>query len=82
MTSIPFDPPRWQEDGRMYPPQRDNMTVVEGHPDVKRFRSRQHITFIGDNGAIEIRSRRGDTILSKPGADGVPIDRLLARGES
>jgi hypothetical protein len=57
------------------------MRVVAGHPYVKRFRSRQHVTFIGDNGAIEIQSQHGDTILSKPGSDGQSIAQLLSRGE-
>ena len=81
LTGIPFDPPRWQEDGRMYPPQMDNMRVVAGHLGVKRFRSRQHVTFIGDNGAIEIQSASGGTILSKAGSDGQSIAQLLSRGE-
>src|SRR3954451_19500465 len=70
MTSIPFDPDNWQNDGRMYPPQMDSMRPVAGRDDVRRFRSRGHNTLIGDNGAIEIRDLSGRVILSKTGADG------------
>ena len=36
MTSIPFDPANWQNDGRMYPPQMDSLRTVLGRGDVKR----------------------------------------------
>lgn len=70
MTSIPCDPSKWQTDGRMYPPQMDSMKPVPGRPDMRRFRSKQHNTLIGDNGAIEIKTLSGDLVLFKPGADG------------
>jgi len=70
MTSIPFDPPNWMKDGRLYPPQMDNMKVVPGRPDLKRFRSKGHSTTIGVNGAIEVREILGRLVLDKPGADG------------
>jgi hypothetical protein len=70
MTSIPFDPDNWQTDGRLYPPQMDNIRMVPDRPDVRRFRSKGHSTLIGNNGAIEIRSASGQVVLSKPGADG------------
>lgn len=70
LTSIPFNPDTWQTDGRMYPPQQDSIRVIDGHPNVKRFRSRSHNTFFGDNGAIEIRAVTGETVIfTKPGAD-------------
>jgi hypothetical protein len=78
MTSIPFDPANWQSDGRMYPPQMDNLKEVPGRPEVKRFRSLKHNTLIGDNGAIAIRELTGQTIFSKPGSDG----RLIENGPS
>ena len=70
LTSIAFDPDNWQTDGRMYPPQMDSLRSVPGRPDVKRFRSKQHSTLIGDNGAIEIRDGHDGSIFTKPGADG------------
>jgi hypothetical protein len=73
MTSIPFDPANWQNDGRMYPPQPDSLRAVPGRPDVRRFRSKGHNTLVGDNGAIEIRDLSGRPVLSKPGADGRTI---------
>jgi hypothetical protein len=70
MTTIPFDPANWQNDGRMYPPQMDSQRAVPGRTDVRRFRSRSHNTLIGDNGAIEIRDLSSRAVLSKPGSDG------------
>lgn len=73
MASIPYDPPSWMTDGRMYPPQADNMYPVPGRPNVKRFRSREHSMLIEDNRAITVRDKAGKTIFSKPGADGRAI---------
>jgi hypothetical protein len=70
MTSIPFDPPNWMTDGRLYPPQVDNMRDLPGRSDVKQLRSRRHITLIAQNGAIEIQDSLGRAILVKPGTDG------------
>src|SRR5262245_22493230 len=70
MTSIPFDPANWQNDGRMYPPQLDSLRAVPGRSDVRRFRSKAHNTLIGDNGAIEIQDLSARPVLTKPGADG------------
>jgi hypothetical protein len=72
MTSVPYDPANWQTDGRLYPPQMDNMKDLPGHPEVKRFRTRRHYVLIGPNGAIEIQERTGRAILAKLGADGKP----------
>jgi len=73
MTSIPFDPANWQNDGRMYPPQFDSRRAVRGRSDVSRFRSRSHNTFVGDNGAIQIRDLSGRVVLTKAGADGLGL---------
>jgi hypothetical protein len=75
MTSIPFDPSNWQNDGRMYPPQWDSLRAVPGRSDVRRFRSKAHNTLIGANGAIEIRDLSGRTVFTKPGADGRTVGR-------
>ena len=73
MTSILNDPSQWMTDGRMYPPQFDNMVIAPGRPDLKQFRSRRHKTMIANNGAIEIRDLADRPIFSKPGADGLGI---------
>lgn len=69
-TAIPFDPTAWQTDGRMYPPQDDARRAVPGHPDVVRFRSRAHNTFIRSNGAFEIQATSGEVLVQRPGLDG------------
>lgn len=73
LTDSPYDPERWQEDGRLYPPFDDSFREVPGHPRLRRFRSLAHNTYIGDNGAIEIRNLAGEVELEKPGADGKRI---------
>jgi hypothetical protein len=70
MTDIPNRPGNWQTDGRMYPPEPDSEREVDDRPDLTRYRSRGHNTFIRDNGAIEIRTVRGQLLFSKPGQDG------------
>lgn len=70
MTSIPYDPTKWQSDGRLYPPMLDNMRPVENHPKVRRFRSVAHNTFLGDNGAIQIQTLDKKIQLDKKGFDG------------
>lgn len=76
-SGVPHEPDNWQSDGRMYAPRKDNRRSVSGHPRVDRYRSSAHNTFLGRNGAIEIRAvqpgvppERGEILLSKPGADG------------
>ncbi len=76
MTSIPNDPANWMTDGRMYPPQLDNVRSVKGRPDLKRYVSRAHRTFIRDNGAIEIRDLKGKVVFAKLGGDGQPIGKV------
>ena len=71
MTNIPFDPARWDEDGRMYPPQLDSKRSVTNLPGVSRYRSKNHSALIGENGSISITvGHSGQVIFSKPGADG------------
>ena len=67
---------------RMYPVQDDNVNDVAGHPAVRQLTSVGEQTFIGANGAIEIRSKRradgslslspvqGRVLFARPGADG------------
>jgi hypothetical protein len=70
-SGVPFDPAHHRTDGRMYPPQDDNASDVEGHVDVTSYRSRGHETFVAKNGAFEIRDiRKGQVVIHKPGSDG------------
>jgi hypothetical protein len=63
--------PQWETDGRMYPPQIDSVRKVDGFPTVRRYRSSNHNTFIGSNGAIEIRQVVPELVqFAKPGANG------------
>jgi hypothetical protein len=70
LTSAPYDPERWQTDGRIYPPTQEGMRSIKGRPEVRRYRHTSHDTLIGVNGSIEIRDRRSDRIIfSKAGTD-------------
>jgi len=70
LSGTAFNPERWQSDGRMYPPQRDNRHAVADHSTVVRYRSRAHHTYISANGALEITDLSGAIVLRKAGADG------------
>ena len=71
MTAIPNDAENWQTDGRLYPPQLDNVRAVPNKAAIKRFRSFRHNTYIGENGSIEIEVVESrEVIFSKAGEDG------------
>jgi len=70
MSGIPFDPGRWRSDGRLYPPQLGQERRVAGMRGVRVFRSVGHRTYIGRNGALEIRTLDGSQVFQKAGADG------------
>ncbi len=76
LTAIPFDPSNWQSDGRMYPPQADNIHSMPGRPGLKRVRTLGHNIFIAANGAMHFRMLGGSDVFSKPGADGKGIADL------
>ena len=57
LKPYPNEPDRWMELPRLFPPQTDRMSSVEGC-DVKRFDSLRHVTYIAGNGAMEVRSLR------------------------
>lgn len=74
LTAIPYNPEKWREDGRLYPPQPDSQRPVTGREDVIRLRSKGHSTFIRDNGAIEVVSLdTGETVFRAPGVDGKEV---------
>lgn len=75
LTEIPYQPERWQTDGRMYPPQEDQAREVVGREDLVRYRSRGHSTYIRSNGAIEIRDHlTGQVVFNKHGVDGAGVE--------
>lgn len=79
LTDIPYNPDRWMEDGRLYPPLQDGWRAVPGYPAVTRMRSVSHNTYIAANGAVEIRlasdpvappDANSTPVFAVPGADG------------
>jgi hypothetical protein len=71
LTGIPNNPQNWKNDGRLYPPQRDNWFEVPGRSGITRMRTKAHNVFIASNGAIEIRTvKTGQVVFSKPGFNG------------
>jgi hypothetical protein len=70
LTTAPNVPANWMTDGRIYPPQADKQRAVKGCPDLKKYLSRGHDTFIRDNGAITTTLKDGTIVFDKPGADG------------
>lgn len=54
-----------------YPPRHDRCYAVDGFPEVVRYRSAGHNTYIAKNGAIEVRLVATDQVeFTKPGASG------------
>ena len=75
-SNIPYSPNEWMSDGRMYPPQIDNKMVTD-NPNINRYRSKQHNTYIGTNGSIKIVEINGNkTIIDKAGLDQRKVDEL------
>ena len=77
LSGVPYDPTAWMNDGRMYPPKQNAARPVPGKPALTRYRSRQHNTFVGTNGAIRIEDvLSGKVLINKPGHNGLHVDDL------
>lgn len=74
LTTFPDAPDGWADDGRLYPPQDDNLRSVAGRNDLVRYRNRGHNTYIRTNGAIEIRTLDGEIVFQKAGGDGKGVE--------
>jgi hypothetical protein len=62
MTPIPYDPANCATDGRMYLPQPDSARRVRDCPDVARYRSVGHNTFVATDGALLITDLKGNVL--------------------
>jgi hypothetical protein len=70
LTTTPNNPASHDTDGRLYPPQMDNCKETPDRPGSLRCRSKQHYTYFGPDGSIEIVNvADSKTIFSKPGAN-------------
>jgi hypothetical protein len=73
-SGVPYNPEEPGTDGRMYPPHERFRYLKWECASVRCYRQVAHATFVADNGAVEIRSRKGaelgEVIFSKPGQDG------------
>ncbi len=58
-SGIPYDPTEPGTDGRMYPPTASFRFAKLEVPGLRCYRQVAHVTFVADNGAIEIRPRIG-----------------------
>lgn len=70
-SGVPNNPASWQTDGRLYPPQKDRVYAVPGFPEVLRYNSFKHDTYVASNGAIEVKIiATGAVHFEKSGANG------------
>ena len=70
-SGVPNNPTNWKTDGRLYPPQKDRVYAVSGFPEVLRYNSFKHDTYISSNGAIEVKIiSTSEVQFTKAGANG------------
>lgn len=75
-SGTPYSPEKWQDDGRLYPPNEDFARPISDS--VKEFRHVSHSTFIATNGAFEIvRRRDGHVEIAKAGRDRDRLKRSI-----
>jgi len=81
-SGVPNNPATWETDGRLYPPQADNASTPKEYPEVIRYRSVAHWTYIAPNGAfrIEIIASR-KVLIDRFGQDGRPVEAYAAPSE-
>ena len=56
-SGVPFDPPNWMKDDRIYPPQ-DDSERASARPGAVLFVTKAQNIWFADNGAIRIERRR------------------------
>lgn len=73
-SGLPYDPPSWRVNRRLYGPDPAFERELPGWSTVRKFRQTEHSTFIGANGSFEIQwdkpsPRAGEVVFSKKGSD-------------
>ncbi|HLL89997.1 MAG TPA: hypothetical protein VK324_11910 [Tepidisphaeraceae bacterium] len=72
LSGVAYNSTTLGRDGRLYPPMWDNTMRPPDRPEVWHLRSKNHVSLVGTNGAIEIRSIVPDErVYEKPGDDGL-----------
>jgi hypothetical protein len=74
MTNEPYDPTKWREHDRIYPPQGDRERRPSEVDGARVFWTLAHEVIVGFNGAIVMRKRKTFEVeFSKAGHDGREI---------
>ena len=74
MTNDPYDPTRWNEHDRIYPPHLDRERVPSEVAGARVFWTFAHEVIVGFNGAIVMRKRKSlEVEFRKAGHDGQEI---------
>jgi hypothetical protein len=83
-SGVAYNPDEPGTDGRMYPPETQFRYVAWEKAEVRCYRQTAHASFIGMNGAVEIRTRRGSDlgiiVFEKAGKDGKKVTEDDAPG--
>lgn len=70
-SGVPYNPPSWATDGRIYPAQDDNRKKPTHPKAALEYVHKQHRSQFGANGAIRIiEIHTGNVVFQKAGADG------------